>query len=180
MDVCINTGRPEDFKPVSRTEDGKYIISWNKRDILDDEKVLKNSRYVKTGNKIPTGIAFWNSMVFPYKPSANDIYEKIIEYVNTSISYKIINGFMWRGYFIHLSHENQQNYKAAFDLAMQTEGANLPLKFKFTKNGKIEYFTFDDLDTLKDFYLKLNKHINDCLSEGWEIKDSFRKEDYVI
>lgn len=180
MNVFVNTGKSENFKPIERTEDGKYLVSWNKREILTEEKILKNSRYVSTGRMIPTGSAFWNSCVFSYKPNANDIYNKVVEYVNNSVNYKIVNNFVWSGYSVHLDSENQQNYKAAFDLAVQTNGENLPLKFKFSKRGKTEYYTFTNLDTLKDFYLKLNKHINDCLSEGWEIKDSFRKEDYII
>ena len=180
MNVFVTTGKSENFKPIERTEDGKYLVSWNKKEVLTEEKILKNSRYVSTGRMIPTGSAYWNSMVFSYKPNANDIYNKIVEYVNNSVNYKITNLFVWNGYIVNLSMENQQNYKTAFDLAVQTDGKNLPLKFKFKKGNKVEYFTFNDLDTLKDFYLKLNKHINDSLSEGWEIKDSIRKEDYVI
>ena len=38
---------------------------------------------------------------------------------------------IWNNKRIWLSSENQFNYKVAYDLALQTNGANLPIIFKF-------------------------------------------------
>lgn len=68
---------------------------------------------------------------------------------------------------IWLSSENQFNYKAAYDLAIQTEGANLPIKFKFGTTENPEYFIFESIEDLSDFYLSAMTFINKTLQEGW-------------
>ena len=73
-----------------------------------------------------------------------------------------------------LSSENQFNFKCAYDLAYQTEGASLPAKYKLGEdgNGQPIYFVFEDLETFGDFYLSAIEWIQTCINEGWEIKDS--------
>ena len=34
--------------------------------------------------------------------------------------------------------------------------------------------------SLKDFYIKVNKYINECLQDGWGRKDAINPEDYKI
>ena len=47
---------------------------------------------------------------------------------------------------VWLSTENQYNYKAAYDLAVQTGGETLPVTFKFGSDEQPEYHTFEKLD----------------------------------
>jgi hypothetical protein len=68
---------------------------------------------------------------------------------------------------VWLSTENQFNYKAAYDLAVQTQGATLPVMFKFGTTDKPVYYTFEDMETFTDFYTKAIHYVNTNLSEGW-------------
>ena len=71
-----------------------------------------------------------------------------------------------------------EDYKNAFDIALSTDGSNLPVTFKFNKSGKTNYYTFDSVEELKDFYLAVNKHITSCLKAGWNAKDRLDINDY--
>ena len=66
-----------------------------------------------------------------HKPSLKEVKNIVLNGYNQIIDEKILSGFVWKGMSVWLSSENQFNYKAAYDLAIQTEGANLPIKFKF-------------------------------------------------
>ena len=75
--------------------------------------------------------------------------------------------------------QNQFNFKAAYDLAFQTEGANLPTKFKLGEDsdGTPVYHTFTKIDVLADFVMKVFAFINTTLDDGWQEKDSI---DYSV
>ena len=79
---------------------------------------------------------------------------------------------------IWLSSENQFNYKTAYDLAVQTNGASLPIKFKFGTDESPVYYTFESLEDFSDFYMSAVAHVNTVLNEGWEKKDSIDWEVY--
>ena len=85
----------------------------------------------------------------------------------------------WKNMKVWLSSENQFNYKAAYDLAIQTNGANLPVVFKFGETNNPVYYKFDDVNELSDFYLSSMKYIQETLAEGWVLKDSIKWEDYI-
>ena len=76
---------------------------------------------------------------------------------------------------MYLSTENQFNYKAAYDVAVQTEGQTLPVKFKLGEDeeGQPVYHTFNSLSSFTDFYTRAIAYINQCLNEGWDEKDNF-------
>lgn len=74
-----------------------------------------------------------------------------------------------------LSQENQYNYKAAYDLAFQTDGKTLPVTFKFGTDESPVYHTFDEL---ADFYTKAVKHIQEMLENGWKNKDTIDLSKY--
>ena len=73
---------------------------------------------------------------------------------------------------VWLSSENQFNYKAAYDLAVMSQGNSLPSTFKFGTTENPVYYTFSTLDDISDFYLSAMAYINRCLTEGWKQKDS--------
>lgn len=113
-----------------------------------------------------------------HKPSLPEVKELVIDSINKSVAYNILEGLIWNGYTVYLSQENQFNYKAAYDLAVQTNGANLPVVFKFGSVDNPIYYTFETLEELSDFYLKAIAHINEQLKIGWEKKDSIDWEEY--
>lgn len=180
MNAFNNFGKVEEFEPISVAANGKYIVNFNKTILTEEEKVLKKSRFVNTGKLVPTGNATWQSIIFDTKPSLHMIEEAISEIINKATEYRIVNCFKWHGNSVHLDKENQMNYKNAFDLAVATDGENLPVTFKFKKGNASVYYTFDTVNELKDFYVAMSNHISNCLNAGWEEKDKFDRNDYKI
>lgn len=112
--------------------------------------------------------------------SVKQVKSFILNYYNNQIDNKILKDFKWNGHSVWLSTENQFNYKAAYDLAIQTQGKSLPVTFKFGTTLNPSYYTFETLDDLQDFYIKAISFINDTLREGWKIKDSINWKDYEV
>ena len=84
----------------------------------------------------------------------------------------ILSGFTYEGMPVWLSSENQFNYKSAYDLAVQSNGATLPLTFKFGTEEKPQYRRFDTIAELTDFYTKAMAYIQATLADGWKRKDA--------
>ena len=117
------------------------------------------------------GVSYYE-IEFRYRPSSEQIKEAVIDGYNSLVDEKILSGFVWQGMPVWLSTENQFNYKAAYDLAVQTNGATLPTVFKFGDTESPVYYKFDTLDDLHDFYTKAMTYINEQLAIGWHKKDS--------
>lgn len=107
---------------------------------------------------------------FDYRPTIGEIRTMITDWHNAQTAERIRSGFMWRGMPVWLSQENQLNYKAAYDLAVQTDGATLPVMFKFGTEQPV-YHTFDNLADLTDFYTSAVRHVQDTLETGWREKN---------
>lgn len=117
---------------------------------------------------------------FNYKPDVAEIKDIIVCYYNGVVEDKILQGFKWDNTIVWLSTENQFNYKAAFDLAVQTNGASLPVTFKFGTDEEPVYHEFTDITELQDFYTKAMKFVQDTLKEGWAIKDAINYNLYEV
>lgn len=109
---------------------------------------------------------------FNHKPTLSEVKDLILSAINSETDQKIISGLAWQGMPVWLSTENQFNYKAAFDLAVQTNGESLPVKFKFGTDDNPIYYTFSTLEELKDFYITSLTHVQTVLDEGWQEKDN--------
>ena len=108
-----------------------------------------------------------------------EVKDAILADINHRTDEKILSGFTWTPEGgdpipVWLSTENEFNYKAAYDLAEQTEGASLPVKFKLGEDeeGTPIYHTFTTLPEFRDFYTKAVAHIQQTLQDGWQEKDS--------
>lgn len=110
---------------------------------------------------------------FLYKPTGDEIKLLVIGWYNQQIESKIMSGFVYNGVPVWLSQENQFNYKSAYDLAVQTDGATLPVTFKFGTDDEPVYYEFKTLDMLTDFYTKAMAFVQQTLADGWSKKDSF-------
>lgn len=104
------------------------------------------------------------------RPSLEKVRSTIEAWINAQTAERIRSGFRWRGMPVWLSQENQLNYKAAYDLAVQTDGATLPVIFKFGAEQPV-YHTFDNLADLTDFYTSAVRHVRDTLETGWREKN---------
>ena len=126
------------------------------------------------------GMADYMEAEFDHRPTAEEIKAAVIGWYNRQTDQAILSGFEYEGHMVWLSSENQFNYKAAYDLAVQTDGATLPVRFKFGTDDAPVYRVFDQLADLADFYTKAMRHIQDTLDVGWQRKDSFNPGDYVV
>lgn len=124
------------------------------------------------GNKVETNLGTWSVHSFTRRPSFGQLKNFILSEINKRTDEKILSGFEWNGMSVWLSSENQFNYKAAYDLAVQTNGANLPTVFKFGSSDEPIYHKFDTLEELSDFYMKAMTYINEQLAIGWAKKDA--------
>lgn len=111
---------------------------------------------------------------FDHKPTKDEVKAVIVAQINANTDEKILGGFVWNDVSVYLSNENQNNFKTAYDLAVQTEGATLPVKFKLGEDadGNAVYHTFAELSEFADFYTKAVAFIQSALQEGWEEKDA--------
>lgn len=122
-------------------------------------------------------LAIWRELYFPKKqgrPTFDAAKAAILNDINARTDEKILKGFVWNDKPVWLSSENQFNFKAAYDLAVQTEGANLPVTFKLgeTADGTPVYHTFETMEDAQDFYVKAVAFINSTLADGWAEKDA--------
>lgn len=115
-----------------------------------------------------------------YKPSPSEVRQIILDQINANTDEKILTGFVWNDVRVYLSQENQSNFKAAYDLNVQTNGGLLPMKFKLgeDEDGNAVYHTFTDMEEFGSFYMSAVAHINQCLNEGWQEKDSLDMSPY--
>lgn len=109
---------------------------------------------------------------FARRPAAADIRAALAAAINADTDRAILTGYTWDGTTVWLSTENQFNYKAAYDLAVQTDGATLPVTIKIGDDTAPRYVTFTDLATLRDFYHGAVAHIQSTLAKGWDAKDA--------
>lgn len=147
-----------------KRQDGLYKIGRNKWELIYG--------FGKDNENDDTG---WNwRQRFSRKPAVDEVKAMIVSQINTETDRKILSGFMWQGIQVWLSQENQMNFKAAYDLSVQTAGAILPIKFKLGEesDGKPIYHIFSEMDEFRDFYTKALTYINKMLTDGWEEKDS--------
>ena len=113
-----------------------------------------------------------------YKPTMLEVKDIILSWYNETTDKAILSGFKWKDMPVWLSSENQFNYKAAYDLAFQTNGASLPTVFKFGTTEEPIYYKFDTLEELQDFYVKAMTYINEQLAIGWAKKDNIDWGEY--
>ncbi len=107
-----------------------------------------------------------------HKPSGEEIKDLVRTWYNEQADAAILSGFSYENAPVWLSQENQYNYKAAYDLAVQTEGKTLPVTFKFGTDEEPVYRTFETLEEIADFYTKTVAYIQGVLADGWKKKDA--------
>lgn len=153
----VNGAEPQ-FLRIANKRRGRYAIAF---DIERDED--GNYTYMEH--------------VFDHLPTEEEIRSIVNAHYNKETDEAIVSGFTYEGNPVWLSSENQFNFKAAFDLAVQTGGTSLPVKFKFGTDSAPVYRTFTTVDELTDFYTKAIAYIQQCLEDGWAKKDAV---DYTV
>ena len=152
-------GLISEFKPIRSTR-ARFVISYS---MAPEEDGVHATWYE---------IIFYKKQ-YPYI-NFQQIKDAILNDINLRTDEKILQEFVWDDIKVWLSSENQFNFKAAYDLAVQTKGQSLPIKFKLGEeiDETPLYHTFETLGDISDFYIKALAYINQCLNEGWNEKDS--------
>lgn len=99
-------GLTERYKPI-RKEVTRIVVRYGIEQY--DEK---NSTWYEV---------YFNKNLHPVV-TLEEIKEAILADINTQTDEKILTGFVWNDKPVWLSSENQFNFKAAYDLAIQTQG----------------------------------------------------------
>lgn len=118
------------------------------------------------------GSADYMELELDHCPTIDEVKNLVISWYNAKVDEAILSGFTYENMPVWLSAENQFNYKSAYDLAVQTAGATLPVTFKFGTDDKPQYRKFVSLEELTDFYTKAMIYILSTLAEGWRKKDN--------
>ena len=122
--------------------------------------------------------------VVEHRPTLDEVKDMILKAINADVDETILSGFVWTAgddtqYKVWLSMENQQNYKAIYDLAVQMNGQGvLPVTFKFGTVEEPTYHTFETLEELQGFYIQAIQFIQATYQRGWQEKDSIDWSDY--
>lgn len=117
------------------------------------------------------GVVEYMEEDFNHKPPIDEVKDIIIGWYNSNIEAEIVSGFVWNGNSVWLSTENQFNYKTAFDAAVMSNGATLPVKFKFGTDDEPVYHEFTTIEELSDFYYNAIAYVQSVLQNGWDVKD---------
>lgn len=150
------------YIPLEKMKSGRWKVNFGFEPYYDvDEQ----------GNKIETELGTWTEGILPFKPSIEQLKSYILSAINKDVDQKILSGFVWKDMEVWLSTENQFNFKAAYDLAVMSQGKTLPVTFKFGSTSQPTYYAFSSLEDISDFYISAMAHINRCLEEGWRKKD---------
>ena len=102
------------------------------------------------------------------------VKQAIINDIDAQTDAKILNGYQFtpdgaeEPITVWLSEENQRNFSEAQRLQI------IPVKFKLneTEDKQPIYHTFETFEELDRFYKGGVQYINQCLSDGWQQKDS--------
>ena len=118
---------------------------------------------------------------YDHKPTVAEIKNDVETLINGETDKKILSGFEWRGIKVWLSLENQINFKAAYDLAVQTDGDTLPKKLKLGEDdeGRPMYHLFESVSEFTEFYKSAVEYIEKTIQEGWEQKDGVNYGEYI-
>lgn len=149
----------------------KWRVRWD---------VKPASRTVADGDSSADNGITYMEAEFRHKPTVSEVKELVLSWHNAEIDRKILQGFVWRDIPVWLSSENQFNFKVAYDLTVQMQGANLPLKMKLgeLEDGTPAYFEFTTVEDFADFYGASVEHVQRTLAEGWKRKDGIEWQEY--
>lgn len=182
-----------DFQPVIQIDENRAKLMFKTEDVMnpvykkDDEGQIIVD---EDGNPIIDHYEdtdYCNVLVEYYRGQRTEaaMRKLIADWYDPETDAKILNGMVWTSLSgeeipVYLSIENQFNFKSAYDLAVQKNGATLPVTFKMgERNGVPVYHTFSTMEEADDFYTKAVAFINQTLAEGWAKKDNFDWSLYV-
>ena len=178
-----NCGPKENYVESFNYNDELVVIKWDKEPIMIpvfDQEGEPTGEYIEDPDNVS-----WMEERYSYRPCLDEIKSMILDYFNDETDRKILTGFIWTPASgvpinVYLSAENQFDYKAAYDLAFQTNGATLPFTLKFGEVDAPQYYDFTTLEDFSDFIHKCFSFINQTVHDGWDKKDSIDWTKYEL
>lgn len=146
----------------------RYAVRWGVTPKIDED-----------GNEVENNVTFYEE-IFNHKPTLQEIQDVIIDWYNTEIDKKILNGFKYQGYEVWLTSENQRNYESALNQAIRTNGKSLPEIYKFGSNAQPVYKQFNTIDELQNFVTEVYDYIKKTLNDGWKVKNAINWSVYEL
>ena len=183
-----NMIRKADYKAIEKTGPNSYHLMFKVGDVTTPvHQTDSEGNIVKDDNGNPIVVEYAKTdycdvLACDYKGELSEqaLKNLVNKFVNSETDARILSGFRWNDIPVWLSSENQFNYKAAYDIAVQTNGANLPVTFKLGTDDKPVYHEFATVEELGDFYIQAMTFITQVLAEGWTQKDSMDYSQYTI
>lgn len=120
----------------------------------------------------------YKELYSPRKLKSSELSTLVIGCLNKECDEKILSGFRWKDVPVWLSLENQFNYKALYDMAVQTNGESLPTTIKIGTDDEPEYVTFSTIDEFKEFTQGVLVYIQECIADCWRKKGSIDFDAY--
>lgn len=145
-----------------------YVVRWNVLPLIDEN-----------GEESENAVTYMEEK-FDHKPTLSEIKATVTAWYNSEIDKRIVSGFVFNDNLVWLSTENQFNYKAAYDLAIQTDGQNLPIVFKVGTDEEPKYIQFNTVSELQNFYIGAMNYVQKTLAAGWVEKDSINWSAYGV
>lgn len=109
---------------------------------------------------------------YDYRPTDTELIALVTSHYDRVCDRECEWGMRYKGMTVYLSFENKFNFKAAYDLAVQTQGRSLPITFKLWRDEKTPvYWEFKTMDELTDFYAAAMTHVTNTLGKWWLKKD---------
>lgn len=157
-------GHIEEFALV-RQDRSSTIVGWDYKEVGDGINATWNETIIYKKQ-------VWN-------PRFKEIKDAVIADIDRNTDLRILSGWIWNKKPVWLSAENQRNFSEGQRMAEKDQSV-LPLTYKI---GQYEdespvYHTFNTFEELDGFYKQAFGYINQCLQDGWQIKDSIDWEPY--
>lgn len=183
-----NMIRKADYKAIEKTGPNSYHLMFKVGDVttpIYQTDLEGNTAKNDNGNPIVVEYAktdYCDVLACDYKGELSEqaLKNLVNKFINSETDARILSGFRWNDIPVWLSSENQFNYKAAYDIAVQTNGTNLPVTFKLGTDDKPVYHEFTTVEELGDFYMRAIAFITQVLAEGWAQKDSMDYSQYIL
>ena len=158
-------GTAADYQPVSEDQ-SRVVISYGLKEDGDKAEWYQLDFYKKQG-----------------RPSFEQAKKAIEDDINSRVDDAILCGYPWtilhgddagKAVKVWLSKENQNNFKAKYDLHFTNpEALTFPTIYKVAeKDGDAVFEEFHSFEELEQFYLGGLAYIEQCYQGGWAEKKS--------
>lgn len=130
----------------------------------------------------------YRTHLFDHQPTHEEVCDLLYGAINDACDEAILRGGKYttleetpRTCPLYLNQQNQFNWKAIYDMAKHSGGANLPaiLKLGITDEDAY-YYTITTMRQLEHFILSVFKYIETTLASCWSAKQSLDLTPYTL